>query len=65
MIGEEEYEKNLKILKTVEAKEQDSGLFKADLDIIDRRTEEEKGDAMLHPGYNITCGNRGGKLSGG
>lgn len=29
------------------------------------RTPEEMGDFILHPGYDINCGNRGSKLSGG
>lgn len=64
-MGEEEYTRILEALKQLEIKEQKDGVFRADLDIIDRRTEDEKGTSELHPGYNITCGNRGGKLSGG
>jgi len=29
------------------------------------RTPVEIGDLVLHPGYDISCGNRGAKLSGG
>ena len=34
-------------------------------EILDTRTEEEKGKAQLHEGYLINAGNRGSKLSGG
>jgi len=29
------------------------------------RTEMEQGEYKLHPGFEISCGNRGSKLSGG
>ena len=63
-LGEEKYESKLKVLKDLEKKEQKQGVFKTQEDMIDHRTEEEKGQD-LHIGYNIMCGNRGSKLSGG
>ena len=32
---------------------------------LEMRTPTEIGDFGLHPGYDISCGNRGAKLSGG
>lgn len=64
-LGAEDYDKKLQVLKELEAKEKENGLFRVDLNIIDKRTDEEKGGQELHPGYDVTCGNRGGKLSGG
>jgi len=34
-------------------------------DLIDNRTQVERGSSILHPGYDVMCGIRGGKLSGG
>jgi len=64
-LGEADYNAKLETLKKLEKKEKKSGVFRVDENIIDSRTEDEQGSASLHVGYNITCGNRGGKLSGG
>jgi len=63
-LGEELFNSYLKTLKELEIKEESTGLFKA-IDVIDKRTDEERGDLELHEGYKITAGNRGSKLSGG
>ena len=64
-LGEDSFNEKLKILKELEAKEEKAGTFRVEEDVFDKRTEDEKGPRSLHPGYNITAGNRGGKLSGG
>jgi len=64
-LGEEKYESKLKVLKELEIKEKAAGVFKAEEDMIDDRTDAQKGVTELHVGYDITCGNRGSKLSGG
>lgn len=46
-------------------KEKKQGVFKTKEDMIDHRTDEEKGAYELNIGFNIMCGNRGSKLSGG
>ena len=64
-LGEEKYESKLKVLKELEMKEKKQGVFKTKEDMIDHRTDEEKGAYELNIGFNIMCGNRGSKLSGG
>ena len=64
-LGEEKYESKLKVLKELEIKEKKQGVFKTKEDMIDHRTDEEKGAYELNIGFNIMCGNRGSKLSGG
>ena len=41
------------------------GKFVAKSDLIDKRSDEEKGKETLDQGFNINCGNKGSKLSGG
>lgn len=64
-IGHTEYDAKLKIMTQLEKKERTLGKFETQENILDIRTEEQKGEAKLHPGYNIQCGNKGSKLSGG
>ena len=52
-------------MKTLVEKEEATGKFQAMSDLLDQRTTEEKGELVLENGFNINCGNKGGKLSGG
>lgn len=52
-------------MEKLKKKEDKEGKFHAIADIIDTRTEGERGTDILHNGYNIQCGTRGSKLSGG
>lgn len=63
--GQENYNKKLDQLKLLTKKEEKEGKFVALKDILDSRTESEKGSFELHSGYDLLCGNRGSKLSGG
>jgi ABC-type protease/lipase transport system fused ATPase/permease subunit len=47
------------------AKEQADGKFEPIKNELEKRTKEEIGELVLHQGYEISCGNRGSKLSGG
>lgn len=34
-------------------------------DLIDKRSKDQIGSLDLHPGFNVVCGVKGNKLSGG
>lgn len=46
-------------------KETTDGKFQAVKGELDTRTVAEKGDTVLHEGFDISCGIKGSKLSGG
>lgn len=46
-------------------KAEDSGKFTAVKDLVDERTDAQKGGEQLHAGYDIMAGQKGSKLSGG
>ena len=64
-IGQETYDKQVSILKKLSEKKEKEGAIEDIRDIIDKRTEREKGAKKLHKGYEIFCGIKGNKLSGG
>lgn len=64
-IGNEEYANFEKTLKKLDEKQQNEGKFESIKDLIDQRTDQQKGSMQLHEGYETFCGNRGSKLSGG
>ena len=63
-LKEEEYKEKIEKLEFIEKKEKKEGMFVVNKGITDDRDESCK-DIDLHEGYNIDCGLRGGKLSGG
>ena len=63
--SEKEFETKLKQLEEINVKEEKLGKFKAVVDQLDVRTPKQKGTETLNSGYDILCGNRGSKLSGG
>lgn len=65
IMGQEKYDESLKTMNDLVKKEQSMGKFIAKSDLIDKRTDEEKGKEPLDQGFNINCGNKGSKLSGG
>ena len=56
---------HIETLKKIEEKEEKEGKFKIVKDIIDTRTDDEKGAEVLNDGYEVNCGTKGSKLSGG
>ena len=64
-IGQQAYDEKLAILAKLALKEEAEGKFKPEVDEVDIRTQEQKGGLKLHNGFNIQCGLRGSKLSGG
>lgn len=64
-LGKKKYDEKLKIMQDLKKKEDKEGKFHTEKDIMDQRTDEEKGNAELHNGYSVACGTRGSKLSGG
>lgn len=65
-IGEEEYKKKYETLKKLALKEETQGKFTAIEGALDQRTDMQIGDCkVMHKGYQIQCGTRGSKLSGG
>jgi hypothetical protein len=52
-------------MKKLVDKEIADGKFEPPLNELEKRTKEEIGSLLLHAGYDISCGNRGSKLSGG
>lgn len=60
----EEYEDKLEKLKKLSQKESEEGNFQAVKGEIDDREEIMK-DIQLHNGFDIDCGLKGSKLSGG
>lgn len=63
-VGQEDYKKKLDTMAALKKKEDKGGKFHTIKDLLDNRTEQEKG-AKLPAGYAIECGTRGSKLSGG
>lgn len=64
-LGEAKYNEQLEILNKLAIKEAAEGKFEPVKNELELRTEAEIGEYVLHPGYEISCGNRGSKLSGG
>lgn len=64
-LGEKEHAKQVLVLEKLVKKEEESGKFKAINNLIDTRADYQKGDIDLHPGFEISAGNRGNRLSGG
>lgn len=62
--GKEEYEKKIKALEGLVKAQKLNGKFEAGKDDFDSRPESLRKD-KLHPGYDLVCGNKGSKLSGG
>lgn len=52
-------------MQALKKKEDSDGKFHSSKDIMDIRSDAEKGSTNLHNGYNIQAGTRGSKLSGG
>lgn len=61
---EEEYKKNLDVITKLEDNEKNKGKFVYDKKAIDSRGPE-KLDHQLNAGFEILCGIKGSKLSGG
>jgi hypothetical protein len=61
---EEIYNKKLEELKVLKVKEEQEGKFVSIKGEIDDREEALK-NMQLHNGFEIDCGLKGGKLSGG
>ena len=64
-LGQAKYDEKLDLLKKLCEKERAEGKFEAVKNELELRSDAEIGDYKLHPGFDILCGNRGGKLSGG
>ena len=65
-IGQETYNKYVAILEKLSENKAKEGLHQEEIkDLIDQRTEAEKGATELHKGYDVHCGIKGNKLSGG
>jgi len=64
-MGQEDYDKAVKTLEELEKKTDEEGSFEAIEDLVDTRTDSQKGKVALHANYGIFAGNRGSKLSGG
>lgn len=65
IMGQDKYDGALETLQGLIMKEKIMGKFVAKSDLIDRRNDAEKGLTKLVQGFNINCGNKGSKLSGG
>lgn len=63
-MGPEKYKEALEALKKAIKKQEEQGKFEQIADLIDTRTDAEKG-GDIHAGFNIMAGNKGSKLSGG
>lgn len=64
-VGQEEYDKKLKVMKDLKKQQDIEGKFQVDKDILDERTAGQAGETFLHNGYSVICGAKGSKLSGG
>ena len=65
-IGQETYDKYISILEKLSENKAKEGLHQEEIkDLIDQRTDSEKGAIELHKGYDVYCGIKGNKLSGG
>jgi len=63
--SQEKYDEFVKSLEGLEKKDADKGEFEAVPDMVDSRTDMEKGSSILDKGFEIQAGTRGSKLSGG
>ena len=63
-IGETEYDSKIKSLEHLTKKEELEGKFQAVKGEMDDRSDERR-DLALNAGFEIECGVKGGKLSGG
>mmetsp|Transcript_42048 Transcript_42048/g.30261 ORF Transcript_42048/g.30261 Transcript_42048/m.30261 type:complete len:140 (-) Transcript_42048:459-878(-) len=64
LLKTEEFDRLKSIMTNAAKEEKENGMFIAKKDDIDTRGKELL-DVSLHTGYDINCGNRGSKLSGG
>ena len=64
-LGEQEYERYLAIISKLADKVVAEGKWEEETNLIDQRTNAEKGSTELHIGYEVGCGIRGDRLSGG
>jgi ATP-binding cassette subfamily B (MDR/TAP) protein 1 len=64
IIGKKKYKEELDLLKKMEEQENNKGNFAAIKGDVDERDESLK-KMQLHAGFEITCGIKGSKLSGG
>jgi len=64
LIGKKKYDEELDLLKKMEEQEKTKGVFVAIKGDVDERDESLK-KTQLHQGFEITCGLKGSKLSGG
>lgn len=68
ILGQEEYDKQLDIMKKVKEQKATKGEFVSidgDVDSRAKRNVPNWNDQKLHEGFEILCGLKGGKLSGG
>lgn len=63
-MGQKDYNEAIDLLQELKKDEEKKGRFVAVEGDVDRRGAEKK-DITLHHGYNIQCGIKGSKLSGG
>lgn len=63
-IGEEKYQANFKALTFLKKKEASEGKFQSIKGEMDERTDALK-NVKLDQGFEVECGVKGGKLSGG
>lgn len=64
LIGEKKFKEELELLQKVDEQEQKKGEFQAIKGDVDNREEKLK-DCLMNQGYEVQCGIKGGKLSGG
>ena len=64
-LGQTEFDAQVKVLEVLEKKAEDEGKFESVSDLVDSRTEQQRGRVQLHHGFDTFAGNRGSKLSGG
>ena len=64
-MGQEKYDKAVGVLDTLVKKAEEQGKFEAIADLVDARTDQEKGNVVLHKGFDTMAGTKGSKLSGG
>jgi len=64
MIGQKKYDEEIEVLEKLVEQRKNKGEFQAVKGDVDTRPDSLK-DAEMHPGYDINCGIKGSKLSGG
>ena len=52
-VGQQAYDEKLAIITKLALKEEAEGKFKPEVDEVDIRTQEQKGELKLHNGFNI------------